>query len=196
MHQAMAATLDQCLKDIRAIQKEARESGGAERARWPMIILRSPKGWTGPDEVDGHKVEGSWRAHQVPLAGLTDNPEHLKQLESWLRSYRPDELFDSEGRLRSNLRSLAPEGTRRMSANPIANGGTVHKFLRMPDFRDYAVAVEKPAQSEAENTRPLAELLRDIVKANPQTFRVFSPDENTSNKLDDIYSVSKKFWIA
>jgi len=196
MHQAMAATLNRCLEEIRAIQREARESGVARRARWPMIILRSPKGWTGPQEVDGHKVEGSWRAHQVPLAGLQENPEHLNQLEAWLRSYRPEELFDRDGKLRPDLKALAPVGVRRMSANPIANGGMVHRPLRMPDFQDYAVAVEKPGHSETENTRPLGKFLRDIVKANPKEFRVFSPDENTSNKLDEIYSVTKKLWIA
>jgi xylulose-5-phosphate/fructose-6-phosphate phosphoketolase len=196
MHQAMAATLDQCLSDIKAIQKEARESKLAKRARWPMIILRSPKGWTGPKEVDGHKVEGSWRAHQVPLAGVKESPEHLKQLESWLKSYHPEKLFDSDGKLRADLKDLAPVGFRRMSANPHANGGMLHKSLIMPEFRQYAVNVDKPAKIEVENTRPLGKFLRDIVRDNPNQFRVFGPDENTSNKLDDIYEVSKKLWMA
>ena len=196
MHQAMAATLDQCLQDIRKIQKTARESGVAARGRWPMIILRSPKGWTGPALVDGHKVEGNWRAHQVPLAGLKEKPEHLEQLESWLRSYRPENLFDDKGRLREDLRKLAPQGKSRMSANPHANGGMLHKSLVMPDFKTYAVDVPKPAASEHENTRPLGKMLRDIMKDNPNNFRVFGPDENTSNKLDNIYEVSKKLWLA
>lgn len=196
MHQAMAATLDQCLKDILSIQSSARESGIAVRGRWPMIILRSPKGWTGPTEVDGHKVEGNWRSHQVPLAGLKENPDHLKQLESWLRSYGPERLFDNQGRLREDLRKLAPQGKSRMSANPHANGGMLHKALIIPEFQNYAIAVEKPGVIEHENTRPLGKLLRDIMKDNPNNFRVFGPDENTSNKLDDIYEVSKKLWLA
>jgi xylulose-5-phosphate/fructose-6-phosphate phosphoketolase len=195
MHQAMAATLDKCIEQIKAIQNEARESGTAKLPHWPMIILRSPKGWTGPREVDGHQVEGTWRAHQVPLAGVKENPKHLEMLESWLRSYKPDQLFDSNGRLRPDLRELAPTGPRRMGANPSANGGMLHKALIMPDFRDYSVPVPYPAGTEAENTRRLGQLLRDIMKANGNSFRVFGPDETTSNKLDDIYEVSKKFWI-
>jgi xylulose-5-phosphate/fructose-6-phosphate phosphoketolase len=161
-----------------------------------MIVLRSPKGWTGPAEVDGHKVEGTWRAHQVPLAGVKENPEHLKQLEQWLKSYHPENLFDKNGTLRQDLKELAPKGLRRMSANPHANGGILHKALRMPDFRKYAVEVKKQAGTEQENTRPLGKMLRDIMKTNPDNFRVFGPDETSSNKLDDIYEVSKKFWIA
>src|SRR5678815_3331019 len=159
MHQQMAATLEKCVLEIRRIQQEARASGKATRARWPMIILRSPKGWTGPKEVDGHKVEGFWRAHQVPLSGLHDNPAHMKQLEAWLRSYKPDELFDKSGRLMPELKALAPKGSRRMSANPHANGGQVRKALRMPDFRSYGLKVEKPAHVTAENTRPLGQFL-------------------------------------
>lgn len=196
MHQAMAATLDQCLKQIKEIKKEAQDSGELKRPRWPMIILRTPKGWTGPKEVDGHMVEGTWRAHQVPLAGLADNPKHLEQLEDWLKSYRPDKLFDKNGTLRKDLRELSPKGTRRMSANPHANGGMLHKALRLPDFRDYQVKFEKPGHSEAENTRPLGKFLRDIMKDNPKQFRVFGPDETASNKLDDIYDVSKKVWLG
>lgn len=195
MHQAMAATLDQCLRDIQSVQQEARRTSTAKRARWPMIILRSPKGWTGPAEVDGHKVEGTWRAHQVPLAGLKENPAHLQLLESWLRGYGPENLFDENGRLKEELRALAPGGVRRMSANPHANGGILHKSLRMPNFQDYAVEVARPAMVEAENTRPLGKMLRDVMKQNPSNFRVFGPDENTSNKLDDIYEVSKKLWL-
>ena len=158
MHQQMAAVLEDCVLEIRRIQSEARASDQAGRARWPMIVLRTPKGWTGPKEVDGHKVEGFWRAHQVPLAGVHENPAHLKQLEDWLRSYRPDELFDDKGRLIPELKALAPKGPRRMSANPHANGGLVRKALRTPDFRDYAVKVDKPGQTTAENTRPTGAL--------------------------------------
>src|SRR5579863_8094893 len=183
MHQQMAATMEQCVLEIRRVQQECRSSGQACRARWPMIVLRSPKGWTGPKEVDGHKVEGFWRAHQVPLAGVRENPEHLKILESWMRSYRPEELFDKTGRLIPELKELAPTATRRMSANPHANGGVLRKALRLPDFRSYAIQVEKPGTISAENTRPLGKFLRDIVRKNPNNFRVFGPDENTSNKL-------------
>ncbi len=196
MHQAMAATLDTCLEEIRAIQRTARSSGQPRRAHWPMIVLRSPKGWTGPAEVDGHKVEGFWRAHQVPLAGIHEDPAHLEQLEAWLRGYRPEELFDSAGRLVPELRELAPEGTLRMSASPHANGGLLRRPLRMPDFRDYAQPVSQPAQKTAPNTRPLGAMLRDIMARNMDNFRVFGPDENTSNKLDAIYEVSKKLWLA
>ena len=196
MHQEMAGTLEDCVLEIRRIQHEARSSGKASRARWPMIVLRSPKGWTGPKDVDGHKVEGSWRAHQVPLAGVRENPAHLKLLEEWMRSYRPEELFDESGRLIPELRALSPSGTRRMGANPHANGGLLRKALRLPDFRDYAIQVEKPGQIAAENTRPLGRFLRDVMRLNPKTFRVFGPDENTSNKLDAIYEVSKKLWLA
>jgi xylulose-5-phosphate/fructose-6-phosphate phosphoketolase len=196
MHQKMAATLEECVLEIRRIQQEARSSGKASRARWPMIVLRSPKGWTGPKEVDGHKVEGFWRSHQVPLAGVRENPEHLKMLESWLRSYKPEELFDKSGRLIPELKELPPTGTRRMSASPHANGGLLRKPLRLPDFRDYAIAVEKPGQTAADNTRPLGHFLRDIIRQNPTTFRVFGPDETTSNRLDAVYEASKKLWLA
>src|SRR6185503_4536415 len=155
MHQQMAATLEDCVLEIKRIQKEARASGKATRPRWPMIVLRSPKGWTGPKEVDGKKVEGFWRAHQVPLSGLHDNPAHMRQLEQWLRSYKPEELFDDSGRLIPELKALAPKGNRRMSANPHANGGQLRKSLRMPDFRSYAIKVDAPARASAENTRPL-----------------------------------------
>lgn len=196
MHQKMAEVMETCVLEIRAIQQQARAHDDATRPRWPMIILRSPKGWTGPATVDGKKIEGFWRAHQVPLAGIKENPAHLKQLEDWLRSYKPEELFDQEGRLIPELKALAPKGLRRMGANPHANGGLLRKSLRMPDFRDYAVAVAKPATQQAENTRPLGQLLRDIMRLNGHNFRVFGPDENTSNKLDAIYEVSKKLWLA
>ena len=196
MHQKMAATLENCVLEIRRIQQEARASGKPNRARWPMIVLRSPKGWTGPKEVDGHKIEGFWRAHQVPLAAIRDNPSHLKALEDWMRSYRPEELFDESGKLTAELKALSPVGERRMSANPHANGGRLRKALRLPDFRSYAIDVKQPGQTTAENTRPLGRFLRDVMRQNPKSFRVFGPDENTSNKLDAIYEVSKKLWLA
>jgi xylulose-5-phosphate/fructose-6-phosphate phosphoketolase len=196
MHQAMAATMDHCVETIRTLQQEARSSGTAVRPRWPMIVLRSPKGWTAPAEVDGRKVEGLWRSHQVPLAGVKKNPEHLKLLEQWMRSYRPEELFDAKGQLIAELRDLAPIGNRRMGANPHANGGHLKKNLRLPDFRAYGAKFEKPGRVEAENTRPLGKFLRDVMKLNMDSFRIFGPDENTSNKLDAVYEVSKKLWLA
>jgi xylulose-5-phosphate/fructose-6-phosphate phosphoketolase len=196
MHQKMAATMERCVLQIREIQAQARNGGAVTRARWPMIILRTPKGWTGPKEVDGKKVEGYWRAHQVPLSGLHGNPEHMQQLERWLRSYRPEELFDAQGRLLPELKALAPKGIRRMGANPHANGGLLRRDLRMPDFREYAIDVAKPGQSSAMNTKPLGAMLRDVMRQNMENFRVFGPDENTSNKLDAVYEVSKKLWLA
>ncbi|MDP1770717.1 MAG: phosphoketolase family protein [Methylobacter sp.] len=196
MHQAMAAAMEQCVLEIRRIQQEARSSGLPVRPRWPMIVLRSPKGWTGPKEVDGKKVEGFWRAHQVPLGNVRDTPEHFKQLEDWLRSYKPEELFDQDGRLLPELKALAPKGARRMSVNPHANGGLLRKALHMPDCREYAAVVTKPGTTSAENTRPLGKFLRDIMRLNMNNFRVFGPDENSSNKLDDVYEVSKKTWLA
>jgi len=196
MHAKMAAAMEACVLEIRRIQDEARDSGKAVRPRWPMIVLRSPKGWTGPKEVDGHKVEGFWRSHQVPLSSVRENPAHLAQLEAWLRSYKAEELFDAEGRLRPELKALAPKGQRRMSANLHANGGRLRKALRMPDFRDYRIEVAKPGTASAENTRPLGKFLCDIMQQNMRNFRVFGPDENTSNKLDDIYQASKKTWLA
>lgn len=196
VHGLLAATLERCIADIRAIQHAARTSGVARRARWPMIVLRTPKGWTGPQVLDGHRVEGSWRAHQVPIADVVRNPAHLRQLEAWLKSYRPDELFDASGRLRADLRALAPQGHRRMSANPVTNGGLLRRELRLPDYRDYAVAVLRPGRSRADTTRPLGALLRDVMRANPKNFRVFGPDETASNRLDAIYEVSGKTWLA
>src|SRR4030095_10616377 len=196
MHQQMAASLEDCVLEIRRIQQEARVSGTPTRPRWPMIVLRSPKGWTGPKAVDGHKVEGVWRAHQVPLAGMHNNPAHMQQLEDWLRSYKPEALFDASGRLRPELKALAPQGTRRMSANPHANGGVLRRPLRLPGFRDYAINVDKPGQATADNTRPLGRFLRDILRQNPQNFRVFGPDETTSNRLDAVYDARKKLGLA
>ena len=197
MHQAMAATLDHCVQEIRRIQQEARaNASGVKRPRWPMIVLRSPKGWTGPSEVDGHKVEGFWRSHQVPLAGMHEKPAHLKQLEEWLRSYRPEELFDEGGRLVPELRALAPEGRRRMGANPHANGGLLRKALSLPDFDTYAVETRQPGRIEVSPTQVLGQFLRDVARRNPQNFRVFSPDENASNRLAAIYEVTKKTWLG
>ena len=196
MHQKMAATLDAAVAEIRAIQKAARDSGKAERARWPMIVLRTPKGWTGPKEFGGHKVEGSWRAHQVPFSDVRANPSSLKVLEEWLRSYRTEELFDANGTLRPELRALAPTGRRRMSANPHANGGLLRKALKLPDIREYAVKGTQEGRVLHENTRPLGEFLRDVMRHNMQTFRVFGPDETASNRLQAIYEVSKKNWMA
>jgi len=196
MHQAMAATTEHCVLEIRKIQQQARSSGVAERPRWPMIVLRSPKGWTAPGGVDGHKLEGFWRAHQVPMADVKKNPGRLHELEAWMRSYKPEELFDQKGRLHAELKQLAPIGTRRMAANPHANGGHLKRDLRLPDFRQYGTKLEKPGVIQMENTRPLGVFLRDVMKANMNNFRVFGPDENTSNKLDAVYQASKKFWIA
>ncbi len=195
MHQKMAATLEKCVTEIRSIQEKARKSGKADRARWPMVILRSPKGWTGPKEVDGHKVEDFWRAHQVPILDIT-KPEHLAQLEEWMRSYRPEELFDKDGRLIQELRDLPPTGDRRISANPHANGGVLRQELRMPDFRDYAVPFQKPATSEVGPTEVLGRFLCDVMRHNMTNFRVFGPDETASNRLQAIYAASKKTWLA
>ena len=196
MHQAMAATLNHAVEEIQRIQSAARTGSANNRPRWPMIVLRSPKGWTGPAVVGGHKVEGTWRAHQVPLTDVASKPENLKQLVSWLKSYKPDELFDPDGRLAPELRDLPPKGSRRMGVNPHANGGLLRKDLRLPDFRSYAVAKIAPGQTWAENTRPLGAFLRDILAANPDNFRLFGPDENTSNKLDAVYAVTKKCWMG
>ena len=195
-HQAMAATLDAVVAEIRAIQAAARASGRAERPRWPMIILRTPKGWTGPKEVDGKKTEGSWRSHQVPLAEMASNPGHVRQLETWLKSYRPKELFDQAGTLIPELARLAPEGERRMGANPHANGGWLLQDLRLPDFRAYAVAVPTPGSVLAEATRILGSFLRDVVAGNLENFRVFGPDETASNRLGALFEVTERTWVA
>ncbi len=196
MHQEMAAALEETIGEIRAHQKKSRESNNAFRPRWPMIVLRSPKGWTGPKEIKGHKAEGSWRSHQVPFADVQENPTHLKLLEDWLRSYKPGELFDSRGKLVPELKTLAPKGARRMSANPHANGGLLRKELKLPNFRDYAVKVAQAGKVLHENTKPLGEFLRDVMRNNMTNFRVFGPDETASNRLQSIYEVSKKTWMA
>jgi xylulose-5-phosphate/fructose-6-phosphate phosphoketolase len=196
MHQQMAATLDRAIGEIRAVQRTARESNTAVRPRWPMIVLRSPKGWTGPKEINGHKVEGSWRSHQVPTADVRSNPASLRQLEEWMRSYGPDELFDEAGGLVPRLRTLAPRGQRRMSANPHANGGLLRRELRLPDIRRHAVPVPDSGTSSYENTKPLGEYLRDVMASNPTTFRLFGPDETASNRLQAVYGASKKTWMA
>jgi xylulose-5-phosphate/fructose-6-phosphate phosphoketolase len=198
MHQKMAEALALSLLEVRKIQAKARANPGkvVERPRWPMIVLRSPKGWTGPKEVDGHKVEGFWRAHQVPILDPQTNPKHLKQVEQWLKSYKPEELFDEKGRLIEELRELAPRGTRRISGNPHANGGLLLKPLNMPDFRKYAVQVKKPGQVEVSSTYVLGGFLRDVMKQNMTSFRVFGPDETASNRLQQVYEASKKTWLA
>ncbi|MEV5824451.1 phosphoketolase family protein [Spirillospora sp. NPDC052242] len=196
MHRKMASALDQALDEIADIQRAAREGGATERRRWPLIVLRSPKGWTGPKEVDGKPVEGTWRSHQVPLAGVGDDPAHLEQLERWLRSYRPEELFDEDGRPVAALRELAPEGGRRMSANPHANGGLLLKPLTLPDFRDYAVQIGKPGTTTAEPTRVLGAFLRDVVRANPTNFRIMGPDETASNRLGDVFEATDRVFAG
>lgn len=196
MHQKMADILETAIAEIKAIQAEARSTGVAKRPLWPMIVFRSPKGWTGPASVDGHKVEGFWRAHQVPMADVTTNPPHLQVLEDWMRSYKPEELFDENGRLIPELKALAPQGTKRMSASLHANGGVLRKDLRLPDFRNYGVPVEYPGKSGVENTKPLGQFLRDVMGNNLQNFRVFGPDETASNRLNAIYEVSKKTWLG
>lgn len=196
MHQAMAATLDHCVSEIHQIQQEARSTGIAVRPRWPMIVMRTPKGWTGPDYVDGHKVEGFWRSHQVPMGGMHENPAHLQQLEAWMRSYKPEELFDDHGTLKAEFKAIAPVGDKRLGSTPYANGGLLRRGLKMPDFRQYGIDVDQPGTIEAPNTAPLGVFLRDVMANNMTNFRLFGPDENSSNKLHAVYEVSKKFWIA
>ncbi|MFI5395100.1 MAG: phosphoketolase [Candidatus Binatia bacterium] len=196
MHQLMAETLDTVVAEIKHIQTEARITGLVQRPRWPMIILKTPKGWTGPKVVDGQQVEGTYRAHQVPLSDPTHNPEHLKILESWMRSYKPEELFDETGRLRPELAELAPTGERRMGANPHANGGILLRDLKLPDFLDYAVEVPAPGSVDAEDTRVLGTFLRDVIKLNPQDFRIFGPDETASNRLGAVFEATDKQWEA
>jgi xylulose-5-phosphate/fructose-6-phosphate phosphoketolase len=198
MHELMATTLDRVMSEIHRIQTRARELGDSTRPAWPMIVLRSPKGWTGPATVDGKQVEGTFRSHQVPLAGLTSNPAHLRQLESWLRSYRPDELFDDRGALASELAALPPRGARRMSANPHTNGGVLLEDLVLPDFRQYAVRVQQPGAGDAEATRILGQMLRDVMRLNDETknFRVVGPDETTSNRLDALFEVTDRMSTA
>lgn len=196
VHQQLAAAMDEAFDQIAAIQRAARLDGEPGRPLWPMIIMRTPKGWTGPASVDGKQVEGTWRAHQVPLAETRTNPAHMAQLESWLRSYRPEELFDATGALRQDLRDLAPAGDRRMSANPHANGGLLLRDLDLPDFTDYAVTVDRPAAGTAEATRVLGTFLRDVIAANPDRFRLMGPDETASNRLAAVFEKTDKAWQA
>lgn len=198
MHRLMAETLDTVTARIHAVQEGARGAGVTARPRWPMIVLRTPKGWTGPKEVDGLKTEGSWRSHQVPLAELTAKPDHLRLLEEWMESYHPEELFDEAGRLAPELAALAPEGTRRMGANPHANGGLLLKDLRMPDFRDYALDVPRPGGTVGESTRVMGRFLRDVMRRNLESrnFRVFGPDETASNRLGAVFEVTDRAWMA
>jgi xylulose-5-phosphate/fructose-6-phosphate phosphoketolase len=196
MHQEMAAVLDTILDEIADIQKTARQGKGPTLPRWPMLILRTPKGWTGPKMVDGKPVEGTWRAHQVPLGEVRENPEHLRQLEQWMHSYHAEHLFDAGGKFKSEFAALAPKGRQRMGMNPYANGGLLMQPLRMPPFRDYAIEVAHPGEPESEATRVLGRFLRDVMKMNLETrnFRVFGPDETASNRLEAIYEVTPKTW--
>ncbi len=198
MHQLMAKTLDSILNQIKKIQKEARQQGNATRPRWPMIILKTPKGWTGPKEVNGLKAEGSWRSHQVPLSDMTKKPENVKLLESWMKSYKPEELFDENGTLVPELAALSPSGEKRMGANPHANGGLLLKDLKMPDFQDYAVDVPRPGAVMAESTRVLGSFLRDVMNLNRKrrSFRVFGPDETASNRLGALFESTGRTWMA
>ena len=197
VHQRFAAALDAALAEIAAIQTHARETGAeSRRPRWPMIVLRTPKGWTGPKEIDGLPVEDSWRSHQVPMTDVRDNPEHLRVLEDWLRSYEPEELFDENGTLIAELADLPPKGERRMSATPYANGGVLLRELVLPDFRDYAVDVPKPGTTTSEATRVLGSFLRDVIAKNQDNFRLFGPDETASNRLGDVFDVTNRSWLA
>ena len=196
MHEAMARVLEHCVREIQSIQQKARQSDVWERPFWPMIVLRSPKGWTGPKELGGHKVEGSWRAHQVPILDPVTNPSHLKELEQWLRSYRPEDLFDANGRLIPELQQCAPSGTKRISANAHANGGSLRICLNMPDFRNYAVPVAQAGRDSVSPTEILGGFLRDVMRQNMTCFRIFGPDETASNRLTAIYGASKKMWAG
>ncbi|HEY5313455.1 MAG TPA: phosphoketolase family protein [Pirellulales bacterium] len=198
MHRLMAETLDKVVSQISRIQRQARAEGFQHRPRWPMIVLDSPKGWTGPKMVDGLPIEGTFRAHQVPLAQPRENPQHLALLDEWMRSYRPEELFDAGGRLQAELAELAPRGSRRMGANPNANGGLLLKPLRLPDFRDFAVEVPSPGQVDASDTTVLGTYLRDVIKANDdrKNFRIFGPDETMSNRLSAVFETTERQWTA
>lgn len=197
MHQAMAATLEQCVVEIRAIQAEARSTGIARRPRWPLVVLRTPKGWTGPRKVDEHFLAGFWRAHQVPITDVRENPKHLALLESWMRRYEPGRLFGSAGHIDPELKAaLCPSGSRRMSANPVTNGGVIKKPLRLPNFRDYAIPVDAPGVSFGASMPNLGGYLRDVIAKNPTNFRLFGPDETESNKLGRVYEAGKKAWMG
>ncbi len=198
MHRLMAETMDAVIGEIKNIQNKARSNGASRRPLWPMIILKTPKGWTGPKEVDGMKTEGFWRSHQVPITDMASKPDHIKLLESWMRSYMPEELFDAKGALIPELSELPPKGERRMSANPHANGGLLLRDLKMPDFREYAVTLTKPGQTAAEATRVLGRFLRDVMKLNmdARNFRVMGPDETASNRLDALFEATDRTWMA
>jgi xylulose-5-phosphate/fructose-6-phosphate phosphoketolase len=198
MHELMATTLETVIGEIRDIQAEARKKGFSKRPVWPMIVMRTPKGWTCPKEIDGKREEGYWRSHQVPMSQIRGNPGHVRILESWMKSYRPEELFDETGRLKGELAALAPEGTRRMSANPHANGGLLLHDLKLPNFRDYAVDVQSPGAATAEATRVMGQFLRDVMKLNleQRNFRLFSPDESNSNRWQDVLDVTNRAWVA
>ena len=198
MHQLMADTLDRVFDDIADIQRAARTDGDMRRPRWPMIVLATPKGWTGPKTIDGVPVEGTARSHQIPIAHARENPAHLAALDAWLRSYRPDELFDASGRLRADLRALAPDGARRMGANPHANGGLLLRDLDLPAFRSYATAVSAPGAVEAQDTKVLGQFLRDVIRRNqtPRNFRIFGPDETASNRLETVFEATDRQWNA
>jgi xylulose-5-phosphate/fructose-6-phosphate phosphoketolase len=196
VHQAFAAALDEALDGIASSQRAARDDGVAARPQWPMIVLRTPKGWTGPKEVDGVQIEGTWRSHQVPVTDVRENGDHLRILETWLQSYRPEELFDADGRLVPELAALAPQGERRMSANPHANGGVLLRDLHLPDFRDYAVQVDEPGRTSSEATRVLGGFLRDTIDRNGENFRLFGPDETASNRLDAVFEATDRAWDA
>jgi xylulose-5-phosphate/fructose-6-phosphate phosphoketolase len=200
VHERMASTLDEIVAEIARIRAHAKEQfdaeGRVDRPRWPMLVLRTPKGWTGPHEVDGKLVEGTWRAHQVPLSETRDNDAHRAQLEQWLRSYRPDELFDGEGRLVPALRALAPQGAKRMSATPHANGGEVLRDLRLPDFTDYAVDVPEPGSGPVGTTAVLGTWLRDVIRMNPDNFRMVAPDETASNRLQAVFEATDRQFVG
>jgi xylulose-5-phosphate/fructose-6-phosphate phosphoketolase len=196
VHQQLAATLDACVEEIQAIQKAAREGGVTERPRWPMIVFRTPKGWTGPKTVDGLPSEGTWRSHQVPMGEVRTNAEHRALLETWMRSYRPGELFDADGALLPEIAALAPKSYRRMSANPVANGGALLRDLVLPDFRDYAVDVPAPGATSSEAARVLGTFVRDVMDRNRETFRMFGPDETASNRLGAVFEVTDRAWMA
>ena len=196
MHRQMAVAMEQAVLTIRRIQTEARQRGSQSRPRWPLLVLRSPKGWTGPAELDGQKLENFWRSHQVPVTDVQGNPEHLKVLERWLRSYRPEELFDADGGVRAEIRALAPKGRRRMGSNPHTNGGVLRRDLVVPDSAAYAVPVTSPGAMAVANTVPLGQLLRDVIRSNPGRYRLFGPDETASNRLQAVYEATKKVWMA
>ncbi|KAF9869231.1 hypothetical protein CkaCkLH20_13290 [Colletotrichum karsti] len=195
MHQAMAATLEHCVVEIRKYQKQARESGKAFRPMWPLIVLRSPKGWTGPRKIDDNFMEGYWRAHQVPIPSVASNPEHLKILEKWMRSYEPERIF-KDGKISDELKSLCPVGQRRMSANPVANGGVLRKPLKLPDFKNYSIKVDKAGATNAASMNNMATYLRDVIALNQNSFRLFGPDETESNKLGKVYEAGQKVWMG